>query len=207
MENLDNILVEDKTNTLYNNKKIFFLSLSILILLLIIISIILLFSKSQENKIESDEKIQDGKIKYNSFETLFTDDEFIKPKINLNAKFELIKVKNGITCLLINDPYSSYSHININIPNGSFTETIPGITHLGEHMIFGGSEKYPFLYPQYDPLISGVVGVLENAHTRGMKQVYYITVPNNFLFDEAIDRYPCRFTYIEDKVEESVGEA
>lgn len=34
-----------------------------------------------------------------------------------------------------------------------------------------------------------------------------VQLPTYCLFREAIDRYPCRFTYIEDKVEESVGEA
>ncbi len=43
-------------------------------------------------------------------------------------------MKNGIEGLLINDPFTTYSHVHFNIHNGSSIDSYPGISYLFEHM-------------------------------------------------------------------------
>ena len=52
------------------------------------------------------------------FTILFSDNDFLKPNIKLNAEFELIKMKNGMIGLLINDPYSNIFHVQFEVGNG-----------------------------------------------------------------------------------------
>ena len=131
----------------------------------------------------------------NSYEVIKKDSDFIKPKIRLNAEFKLIKTKNGMTGILINDPFAEYSQVSLNIPNGSYTETVPGLAHFGEHMVSGGSEKYPNIYPVYNPILGGINRAVDNAFTAGTLQVYYMTVPYNFLFEKTIDLLMDSFRY------------
>ena len=49
-----------------------------------------------------------------------------------------------MTGLLIHDPYSSFTYAQIFVPFGSYIDTIGGLAHFDEHMIFGGSEKYKY---------------------------------------------------------------
>ena len=49
--------------------------------------------------------------------------------------------------LLINDPYSTKSHIHFEVEAGFFIDTISSISHLAEHMLYQGSENYPYSFP------------------------------------------------------------
>ena len=66
----------------------------------------------------------------------------VKPNVKLNAELELVKMKNGMRGLLINDFTASKSLLEIAMNNGSFIDTDWGISHFGEHMILQRSEKY-----------------------------------------------------------------
>ena len=99
---------------------------------------LLFFSKIIKSNIEEDNK---------SFQILKIDTDFNKPMIKLNAEFELIKMKNGMIGLLINDFYSTISHVHFEVQNGCFTDSMPSISHLAEHMIFQGSENYKKSFP------------------------------------------------------------
>ena len=92
-----------------------------------------------------------------------------------------------MTGLLINDPYATFSKIYLNMPNGSFTLTVPGLAYFSEHMASGGSKKYPNIFPTQDLVKGGIYNVNDNPYTRGEFQAYYIAVPFTFLFEEAID--------------------
>ena len=70
--------------------------------------------------------------------------EIQRPNNKLTVGLELVKMKNEMNDLLISDPFASKLHIQISKQNGSFVDTVPGISHFGEHMIFQGSEKYHF---------------------------------------------------------------
>ena len=169
-----------QTNCCSKHKCTIIVVISILILIVVTIILVVVLTKKS-----SDE----------SFEILKKDSDFIKPNIRLNAEFKLIKTKNGMIGILINDPYAEYSQVSLNIPNGSYTETVPGLAHFGEHMVSGGSEKYPDIYPVYNPIIGGLNKAIDNAFTGGTIQVYYMSVPYNFLFEKTIDLLMDSFRY------------
>ena len=187
---MDSPLLGDKINC-WSKHWVTILVLSLIVVAIIVTIVLVVVLPKDDSEENNDEK----KIPL-PVEILKNDSDFIKPQIKLSAEFKLVHTKNGMTGLLINDPYTTYSHVNLNIPNGSYTETVPGLAHFGEHMVSGGSENYPNLVPVYNPVIGGVYRSADNAYTSGELQGYYMTVPYNFLFKESIDllidwfRYP-----------------
>ena len=117
----------------------------VIIATLIIIIVILQNSESREN---IPEEKKDGKKdneedeQIENYIILKNDSDFIKPEIKLNAEFQLVKTKKKMIGLLISDPYAHISHILLELENGYLIDTINGLAHFDEHMIFGGSEKY-----------------------------------------------------------------
>ena len=105
--------------------------------------------------------------------------------IKLNAEFELIKMKNGMIGLLINDFYSTISHVHFEVQNGCFTDSMPSISHLAEHMIFQGSENYKKSFPILKT-IGGLKIYSGGAITGQTDQEYFYTIPYNFKFDEGL---------------------
>ena len=187
---MDSPLLGDKINC-WSKHWVTILVLSLIVVAIIVTIVLVVVLPKDDSEENNDEK----KIPL-PVEILKNDSDFIKPQIKLSAEFKLVHTKNGMTGLLINDPYTTYSHVNLNIPNGSYTETVPGLAQFGEHMVSGGSENYPNLVPVYNPVIGGVYRSVDNAYTSGELQGYYMTVPYNFLFEESIDllidwfRYP-----------------
>ena len=187
---VDDPLIGNKTSCWKKHWK------TILVLFVIIvaisITIVLVFTLTKEKKNEENEEEKKNIL---PFEIIKNDSDFIKPPIKLNAEFKLVRTQNGMIGLLINDPYSSYSLVDLNMPNGSYTETVPGLAHFGEHMVSGGSEKFPDIVPVYNPIIGGVKGVEDNAYTGGTSQVYYMKVLYDFLFEETINLLTDSFRY------------
>ena len=178
-------LLDDKSPSCWSKHRCtIIVALCILILVVLVIVLIVELKKS-----DSDED------KDEAFTILKKDSDFIKPNIRLDAEFQLIKTKNGMIGLLINDPYADYSQVTLSIPNGSYTETVPGLAHFGEHMVSGGSKRYPNIYPVYNPIIGGVWKAIDNAATGGTMQMYYMAVPYDFLFEESIDLLMDSFKY------------
>ena len=177
---LDDLGVNDESCCSKHRCTIIVTLLIIIVVALIIILVIVLKKNDNNN---------------DKFEILKKDSDFIKPNIRLNAEFQLVKTKNGMIGLLINDPYAQYSQVTLSIPNGSYTETVPGLAHFGEHMVSGGSEKYPNIYPVYNPIIGGVKDSIDNAATGGTSQMYFMTVPYNYLFEKSIDLLMDSFRY------------
>ena len=103
----------------------------------------------------------------------------VNPNVKLNAELELVKMKNGMTGLLINDYTSTKSQIEISFNYGANIDTVPGISHFGEHMILQGSENYPPIYPIFNYFL-GISSSGLNALTEGNFQSYYIKVPNDY---------------------------
>ena len=81
----------------------------------------------------------------------------------INIPVKKYQLKNGLTVLLNHNPNSSLIAYYWGIPIGSRHEKkgITGISHMFEHLMFRGTEKYPNMDKFYDE--NGVVDV--NAHT------------------------------------------
>ena len=131
-------------------------------------------------------EISKSKVEERNFTILKYDKDFIKPKIKLNAEFELIKMKNGMKGLLIHDPFTTYYHVHFNLQNGSGTDSYPGISHLHEHMALSVTKNYNVSYHLLRNFggISGYSGGATSGYT---SQEYFYTLPFNFLFDKGLE--------------------
>ena len=138
------------------------------------VSIIVVFTTKDNKK----RKIRFRHKEHNNLTVIKSNEEIVKPNVKLNAELELVKMKNGMTGLLISDNTATYSFIEITMNNGSFIDTDSGISHFGEHMILQGSEKYPPPFPIFNYLM-GIEFLELNAMTSGILQVYYVKVPND----------------------------
>ena len=78
--------------------------------------------------------------------------------------------------MFISDLFSSSSHIQFKVEIGCFTDTIGGLAHLDEHLLFGENEKYE-LYSMFKQL-DGIYGFNGNALTYPTFQINFITVPH-----------------------------
>lgn len=125
---------------------------------------------------------------------LVKDEQFKKPNVKMNAEFEMVKLKNGMTGIIVSDPYATKSLFQFTMKYGFYIDTVPGISHFGEHMIHQGSEKYDSIYPLFDNFFS-MKGVSLDSVIEGNYQVYYITLPFNFKYEKAIDMYTDAFRY------------
>ena len=169
------LLGEKKMN---ENKKIiiFLVCLNILVIGLSLFVIISYFHTKENNHAKN----------INNIKVLKYDKDFIKPKIKLNAEFELVKVKNNMKGFLISDSFSSFTSVCFFVSNGSFSDTIGGLAHLNEHMVIaGGSKNY-----KYYTMLSKIFflnGVEANAVTLDSTTLYYIVSKNNFKIEKAID--------------------
>ena len=123
---------------------------------------------------------------YSKIFVLMHDKDFIKPKIKMNLEFELVKLENNMTGLIISDPNSITIHAQFGVENGYYTDTIDGIAHLAEHMIFAGSQKYNKIYP-YDRTFSATKNFMLNGFTNGEMQAYFVSIYNNYKYKKAID--------------------
>ena len=124
---------------------------------------------------------------------LKSDNEFIKPNITLNAEFELIEMKNGMKGLLIRDPYAEVFHAQFEVENGQLMDTVPGLAHFDEHMIFGGSEKYTNY--SFIRNLGGTQRLVINGITDQLTQTYYFSVLYNFNYQKAVDLFIDAFRY------------
>ena len=187
---MDELLLGDKTNCWKKHwKTILVVSLIIVVITVTIVLAVVLTREEKKENNEEEEKIP------SPFEVIKNDDEFIKPPIKLNAEFKLVHTQNGMTGLLISDPYASYSFVYFSIPNGSYTETVPGLAHFGEHMVLGSCENFPDIIPVYNPVTGGVNNQDYNARIEGTLQIYYVKVPFDFLFEESINFLTNLFRY------------
>ena len=156
------------------------------------VSIIIIFTTKEDTK-TMNKSIYHKKPKPNNTENveevltlLQKDNEFEKPNIKLNGEFELVKMRNGMTGILISDSYALRSYVEIILKYGSYIDTVGGLSHFGEHMILQGSEKYGPIFPVFNYL-DGIYSAEINAMTGGNSQMYYVSLPYNYQYEKAID--------------------
>ena len=74
----------------------------------------------------------------------------------------------------------------MDVRSGSFQDTIPGLAHFCEHMLFLGTKKYPD-ESEYAQFLSSNGG-LHNAYTQSENTNFYFSV-NSEKLEEALDRF------------------
>lgn len=118
-------------------------------------------------------------------EYIFSDASIIKSDLN-EMKYNTEKLSNGIDLLTINTDKYKNSACAISIKTGGYNDTIPGIAHFLEHMLFMGTTKYPeenswLMFVQNNNGNS-------NAFTNEDTTVFYFDIDSNFFID-ALDRF------------------
>ena len=107
------------------------------------------------------------------------------PKID-NRKYRPIVLTNKISVLLISDPETTESATSLSVNIGCNQDTIPGIAHFLEHMLFMGTHKYPQedLYHKYIQSHGGV----DNAYTDSELTNYHFKIKSEY-FDTALEMF------------------
>ena len=107
----------------------------------------------------------------------------IKPKLDLR-NFNGGILNNDIKYIFVNDKDLTTSYISIAINIGSHADSVPGLAHFLEHMLFMGTHKYPDVDYYFNKLQEH--GGSSNAYTDDNHTVYYFSVFNdglNKIFD------------------------
>ena len=109
------------------------------------------------------------------------------PKIikspNDPLKYRAIRLANDLDCILVYDPEAKLSSAVMNVGCGSFNDPkeYQGLTHLLEHMLFMGSEKYPES-EKYREFVNNNGGSC-NAYTDVSSTVFYHNIKSNALIE------------------------
>ena len=162
-------------------------AVSLVVIAAVVTTVVLVLKNKDDDNKEKNSTSSDLTI-------LLNDSQMKKPNIKLNAEFELVKMGNGMTGVIINDPYADKSLIQFSMKYGSYIDTIPGISHFGEHMVLQSSERFRGLYPLFNKYM-GIKNAAIDAGTSGTDQVYFVTLPFNLLFEGALDVFTDAFRY------------
>jgi insulysin len=109
--------------------------------------------------------------------------KIIKPKLDIRT-FNGGTLNNGVKYIFINDSNLQTSYVSIAVNIGYHADTIPGLAHFLEHMLFMGSHKYPEVHYFFDKL--NELNGHSNAYTSDLNTVYYFSIFNdglNEIFD------------------------
>ena len=106
--------------------------------------------------------------------------EIIKSS-NDRREFRYIGLPNGLEALLISDPLTQKAAASLSVSIGSYYDTVDGIAHFLEHMLFMGSSKYPD-ENEYSQIVTENGGY-SNAYTTSDHTNYYFTCTPDGLFN------------------------
>lgn len=113
-------------------------------------------------------------------------EEFIRPERD-PRKYRAIRLKNNLQVLIVSDQMTSGVGIeagSVHVKSGHFDDTIPGLAHFHEHMLFLGTTKYPE-EDDYESFLSQFGG-FSNAYTDMEDTNYYFSVTTDA--SECIDK-------------------
>lgn len=105
---------------------------------------------------------------------------------NDSRLYKFITLQNHINCILISDPDTETSAASMNVHIGSTLESIPGLAHYLEHMLFMGTLKYPE-ENSFSNFLSENAGE-SNAFTDHEDTNFYFKVSPD-QFEEALSRF------------------
>ncbi len=107
---------------------------------------------------------------------------------NDDRSYKLLKLSNGLKCLIISDPIkstgSSAAALSVSVGGYDSPVDLPGLAHLLEHMLFFGSTTYP-KKNYYSEYITQHGGSL-NAFTSSNETTYHFNILDDY-FEHALD--------------------
>ncbi len=98
----------------------------------------------------------------------------IKKSENDYRDYEWFELDNKLKVIIITDKLSNMCGALLNVNVGSIHDTIPGMAHFLEHMVFMGSEKYPNESNFMDTVAKN--GGVTNAMTADTDTTYYFGI-------------------------------
>jgi len=135
-------------------------------------------------EIENTMSLEDSTSTLRKTEILADAPDFIKPDRDM-SQYRWIKLKNNLQVLLVStapdkidsDDENSGAKVeaaSVHVQAGHFDDTIPGLAHFHEHMLFLGTKKYPS-EDEYEAFLSAHGGSC-NAYTDMEDTNYYFSV-------------------------------
>lgn len=102
------------------------------------------------------------------------------PRCASDREHRLMRLPNGLLCLLVSDPRFDKVSTALCVACGSFRDpdSLPGLAHLCEHMLFMGTKEYPGPSLYFESIQKN--GGACNAYTMGQKTCFQFEVPLNF---------------------------
>ena len=109
--------------------------------------------------------------------------QLLLPK-NDNRKYKLKYLENGLKCMLVSDMKSTKAATGLRVNVGSHANSLCGLPHFLEHMLFYGSKKYPQenYYSEYITQHGGST----NAFTASDNTTYFFSICSDF-YEHAVD--------------------
>lgn len=102
------------------------------------------------------------------------------------CEYKSIELENGLKAQLIQNPYETVATVVLCLRVGGRENTLPGLSHLVEHVIhYFANDKYD-KYEYANFVINH--GGFYNAHSESDVTVYYFQIDNNY-FEQALDRF------------------
>lgn len=122
---------------------------------------------------------------------IYTNDNIIKSDRD-PCQYRLIRLSNGLEVLIISDENSKKAAVSMDVGAGNFDDpdTIPGLAHLTEHMLFLGTEQFPN-ENDYSNFMSRHNGY-SNAFTTEEQTNFHFEIGCDDLYD-ALIRFACLF--------------
>ncbi|KAM0678037.1 hypothetical protein BDAP_001291, partial [Binucleata daphniae] len=108
------------------------------------------------------------------------------PNLLFLYTYTFITLQNNLRTLFVNHESIDKAAVAMIIKNGQFNDTTPGVSHLLEHMLLRGSEKYPDSddFSQFLAAHNGGI----NAETHDDFTIFYFDVSLD-AFELALDRF------------------
>lgn len=127
----------------------------------------------------------------NFFEVIINTQDINKPIFD-EKSYSVIKLNNNLIVTLISDPNNIIASAALSVKAGSLNEpdSIPGLAHLVEHMLFLGNSIFP-VNELLDSYLSLNLGN-SNAFTDDEKINFYFEIENSKL-EHAVNRFSAMF--------------
>jgi insulysin len=110
------------------------------------------------------------------------------PQTHSDRTYHAVTLPNGLRCCLISDPSVEKGAVAVTVAAGQLQDSLPGIAHLTEHLLFMGSKTYPS-ENEYDQFVQKHGGH-SNAYTDNEATCFYLDVLAGQL-ESAMDQLAC----------------
>jgi len=136
-----------------------------------------LFASSSTSTVSEQRRVPATTRNLETPSILADDDDFVKPERDKRA-YRAVRLRNNLEVLLVSTNTSEgtvgIEAASVHVQAGHFDDTLPGLAHFHEHMLFLGTAKYPS-EDEYENYLNQFGGY-SNAYTDMEDTNYYFSV-------------------------------